>query len=86
MITVLNRRALCTTFSMEKQSKIRNVLSANHIDYIVKVINRNSLSVPNSKRGTMGTLGINISFAYEYIIYVHKKDLENAQRLLANLT
>ncbi len=82
MITFFNRKELISTFSMKQQSDIRDILSANNIDYSVKVINRNSPSVFADTRARTGTFGQNMDSAYEYIIYVHKKDYVNAKSSL----
>lgn len=38
MLTVLNRKELCITFSIEQQSKIRESLVQHHIPYTVNEI------------------------------------------------
>ena len=40
MITIFNRKELFITFSMKKQGAIRDILRANHIDYIVRTVNQ----------------------------------------------
>ena len=45
MITILNRKELCITFSMTEQANIREALSKNNIDYYIKTINRMSPSL-----------------------------------------
>ncbi|WP_066714641.1 hypothetical protein [Clostridium sp. Marseille-P299] len=82
MITIFNRKELCITFSMKEQAEIRNALKAENIKYITKVINRNSSSPFMSERARTGTLGQNMEKAYEYIIYVHKKDYERAKYVI----
>ena len=79
MITVFNRAVVYTGFSMKEVSRVRDILSANKIDYRVKVINFHS-----STRERIGTFGQNMDFAYEYDIYVHKKDAEQARYLINN--
>lgn len=81
MITIFNRKELRTTFSMKEQIEIRNALRAAQIEHITKVINRNSSSPFRGERGGMGTLGQSIENAYEYIIYVRKKDYERAEHV-----
>jgi hypothetical protein len=77
MITIFNRRELTNTFSMEQQARIRELLSAHKINYILNVIN---MLGPNHVR--MGTFGQNMSCAYEYKFYVHKKDYELAHAVI----
>jgi hypothetical protein len=82
MITILNRRELTITFSMEQLSKIKAALDSKQINYIVKTINRNSPSVFSDTRARNGSLGQNMNMTYEYIIYVHKNDYDYAQSIL----
>ena len=69
MLTILNRRELLVTLSMERQAEVRRILAENGIDYTIKTTN-------------MQGAGFNQSFAWEYKIYVHKKDLEYALHLI----
>lgn len=82
MITIFNRKELRITHSMKEQSEIRNTLKAAQIEHITKAINRNSPSPFRGERGGMGTLGQKIEKAYEYIIYVRKKDYERAEHVI----
>ncbi len=83
MITIFNRKELITTFSIEKQSEVRDILSANHIEYHVKTINRSSPSpMATGARARMGTYGQSMSSMYEYVIYVKKQDFEQAVFLI----
>lgn len=84
MITIFNRKELFVTFSMQKQSKIRDILSANNIDYKIKVLNNLSPSnISSGIRSNSNTLGINTDLTYEYIFYVHKTDYDEAMYLLS---
>ncbi len=78
MITFFNRKELLITMDMKRQDDVREILSVNGIDYIVKVINRQS----DNSRARVGSLGLNPKFTYEYKIYVHKNDYDNALRLI----
>ncbi|HCL04020.1 MAG TPA: hypothetical protein DHW61_16700 [Lachnoclostridium phytofermentans] len=82
MITIFNRKELLSTFSMQKQSELRQILNDHKIDYRLKTINRNSPSAFNDSRAHTGTLGQNLDIAYEYIFYVHKRDYDFAKTLL----
>lgn len=82
MITIFNRKELYITCSMSDQAKVRNALKTEKIEYVTKVINRNSPSPFGSMRGRTGTLGQNMEKAYEYIIYVRKKDLDKAEYVI----
>lgn len=80
MVTILNRRELILTLSMQRQADIRAILSANGIDYKVKTTNLQS----SSQRVSRGSLRMDSDHSYEYKIYVHKKDYEHAKHLIAN--
>ena len=82
MITIFNRKELLITMDINHQANVRNILSANGIDYITKVTNLQSPSVFENKRGRYGNFGINQAYSYEYKIYVHKKDYDYALSLL----
>lgn len=82
MITIFNRKQLCTTFSMKEQAMIREILTGNKIDYVIKTINRNSPSALSDTRARTGTFGQNKDYEYEYIIYVHKNMLDTAKSLM----
>ena len=82
MITIFNRRELLVTMDMARQANVRDILSINGIKYTVKVTNRQSASVIGSKRARTGSFGVNQNYAYEYKIYVHAKDYDNALRLI----
>lgn len=82
MITIFNNKELLITYDMKCQAEVRNILSANGIDYKVRTIDLQSASVIGSSRGRTGSYGINQNNSYEYKIYVHKKDYENALKLI----
>ena len=83
MITIFNRKELCITFDMKEQSRVRDILAANKIDYIIKTLNRMSPSpVAAGSRARTGTFGQDTSTMYEYKIYVHKNDYEEAVHLI----
>lgn len=39
MLTILNRRELLVTLSMERQAEVRRILAENGIDYTIKTTN-----------------------------------------------
>ena len=82
MITIFNRKEVLTTMDMKRQASVRDVLSANGIDYIVKVSDRQTSDIFASSRTRCGSFGVDQNSAYEYKIYVHKKDYDNAMRLM----
>lgn len=80
MITIFNREEIATTFDLQKQAEIRQILQQNGIEYHVKVVNRHSPSpfAPGTRSRT-GTMGENINLEYEYIFYVKKEDADQAR-------
>lgn len=79
MITILNRKEVCVTFDMARQAEVRDILQGAGIDYRVKVINRTSTA---SVRASMGSSSREIEMDYEYRIFVHKDDYEEALHLI----
>ena len=83
MLTIFNRKELITTMDMQRQANIRSVLSANGIAYTVRTENLQGSSALSSRsRGRNGSFGIDPNYSYEYHIYVHENDYENALRLI----
>ena len=82
MITIFTRKELLITFDVKRQSDVRDILSANGVKYTVKVTNRQNAPVVSSSRARTGSFGINTNLSYEYKIYVHKNDYDNAMRLI----
>lgn len=83
MITIFNRKELINTFSMSKQSEIRNLLRNNKIDYMIKTVNRKSPSpFSYSTRARIGTLGENTDLCTNILYLLKSKDYEQACRLL----
>ena len=82
MITIFTRKELLITLDAGRQANVCSILAANGIKYAVKVTNLQSTSAIISNRGRNGSFGINQNDSYEYKIYVHKKDYENALRLI----
>lgn len=83
MITLFNRKEVCITYDIKQQAEIRDILQGRGIDYRIKVINRKSASsVWAGTRAYTGTHGENLMMEYEYHIYVHKDDYEEALALI----
>lgn len=83
MITIFNRAEVCTTYSMQEQSEIRNLLTQQGIDYSLKTIDRKSPSPMGSgSRARTGSFGEDPSKTCEYIFYVHKDDIEKAKHIV----
>ena len=81
MLTIFNRKELITTMDMQRQANIRSILSANGIAYTVRTENLQGSSALGGRRSS-GSFGIDPNYSYEYHIYVHKNDYENALRLI----
>lgn len=82
MLTFFNRRELLTTYSLERQAQVRDLLSANGIAYTTRTVNANSTSALGGGRARTGTFGQNMQLAYQYLVYVHKNDYERARHLI----
>lgn len=83
MLTIFNRKELCITYDMAEQARVREILSQNDIAYDMKVKNRLSpSSMAAGVRARTGSLGTDLEKNYEYKIYVHKDDYEQAEFLL----
>lgn len=83
MITIFNRAEVFTTYSMQEQSEIRNLLTQQGIHYSLKTINRKSPSPMGSgSRARTGSFGEDLSKMYEYIFYVHKNEVEKAKHVV----
>lgn len=76
MITIFNRKELTITYSMEKEAKIRNLLSAHNIDYSISTLGNMMQNMTPSR------VGIRVDVPTEYRIFVKKKDYEKAVHLL----
>lgn len=82
MITVFNRRGLVITMDFNKQAEVRGILTANEIPYVTKTINLQSSQTAGYRSGRTGNPAINQKNAYEYRIFVHKKDYDKAAGLI----
>ena len=82
MLTIFTRKELLVTFDAKHQSNVRDILSANGIQYAVRVTNRQTASLLGSSRARTGSFGMDSALSYKYKIYVHKKDYDAAVRLI----
>ena len=84
MITILNRKEVCTTYDMNRQAEIRYLLQGAGIDYRIRTKNRMGTMMVGggTPRAYMGTYGNQQMMDYEYHIYVHKDDYEEAMYLI----
>ena len=82
MMSIFTRRELLITMDEGRQANVRQILASNGIKYSVKVTNLQSSTVVGSSRARTGSFGINQNYSYEYKIFVHKNDYENALQLI----
>lgn len=84
MITFLNRKEVCVTFDMDRQAEIRYLLQGAGIDYVIRIKNRTETMLVRggTTRAYTGTYGNRQMLDYEYHIYVHKDDYEEAMFLI----
>ena len=75
MIHLFNRKELLTTSNVEQQSRVRDLLAANGIDYRVRV-KSNTGGMSRSRTVLPGT---RMELMYQYYIYVKKDDYEKAK-------
>ena len=80
MVTIFNRRELLMTWSMEEQSRVRDILAVNGIDYQIKTVDH-----AIRDRGRSGSVGVDMSSAYQYYIYVRACDLGFSRACLRKL-
>jgi hypothetical protein len=82
MITIFNRKELLVTFDIKRQNDVRDILSANGIDYVVKVNGGQNSMALGASRARDGSFSMNSNLAYEYKIYVHKKDYDYSASII----
>ncbi|MCC0647218.1 hypothetical protein [Clostridioides sp. ZZV15-6598] len=78
----LNRIELFKGYSLDKFNEICGILSVNKIEYKYKVRNNVYSKGLFSNKMILGNLGQKEDFSYEYSIYVHKDDYEQACALI----
>ena len=78
-VTLFNCKELFVTYSLKEQARVRDVLSAEDIDYDIKPLNLASPSpMTAGRKAVLGNFGIDQSTSCEYKIYVKKEDFERA--------
>ncbi|MCI8651628.1 MAG: DUF2007 domain-containing protein [Oscillospiraceae bacterium] len=80
MLTVLNRTELLLTQSGEHFQAVQSALKSAGIDYAVKLWDPNFQSYDQATLGALGKPA-----APEYVIYVNKKDADQARRVLSQV-
>lgn len=88
MITIFNRKEVCTTYSMQVQSNVLTALRAAGIACYVKTVSRGSRDFIGRGNVTAhtGSAGENPALTIQYIIYVHKNDYERCRPIVGKAT
>ena len=81
MITFFNRRELMITRDLREVTRVREVLTANRIEYLLKDFNQRITKSIGAGRARTSALTLGRKQEH-YVIYVHKDDLEYAKYLL----
>lgn len=83
MIMFWNQKEVLVSSSLQRFNEVRDILSANGINYKYRVVDNTSPSFFGaSRRARTGTFGENMNYSKTYYIYVHKNDYDNAYGLL----
>lgn len=83
MIHVFNRKEVLITWDMKDLSKMRDILAANNVEYLVKTRNMSRTSSYGvGSRARTGSHGMRTDAMYQYTIYVKKEDHEKARLLI----
>ena len=86
MIALWNRRELTTTWDMGSQAEICRILEEHGIPCTVRAESPQTTNFFGaSQRSRTGSFGIRPEYSYQYKIYVHKKDYEQACYVLSLL-
>ena len=64
------------TRDLDDLNRVRNLLAENQIDHMVRT---NSITNPGRHHGVPN---IRAAYAYQYRVFVHKRDLDPAKRLI----
>ena len=81
LISVFNRREVLITSDLNSFKEARDALNNAGINYIIRT--RNLLSPSNiPDKRSRGFPGMNYDHAYEYKIFVHKNDYEQASYVI----
>ena len=81
MIHIFNRRELAITNDLQQVNSVRELLAANRIEYLVKDFNQRMAGSVGAGRARTSALPLGRK-QEQYIVYVHKDDLEYAMYLL----
>ena len=81
MITFFNRRELMITCDLQEVNRIRELLLANRIEYLVKDSDQSMAKNLGAGRARTSVLTLGRK-QEQYAVYVHKDDLEYSKFLL----
>lgn len=65
-----------------RHANVRCILSANSVDYSVKLTNRQTSDIIGNDRTRFGSFEVNQNSTYECKIHVHKRDYGNVLRVI----
>lgn len=83
MVTVFNRQLLISTYATEEQARIRDMLRAAAIPYLVRTSDATlRFSEPDRRGSVLSARNSSLSTSCEYRIYVKRKDYEAAAALI----
>lgn len=84
MILLWNRKEIYNGFSIAEFNRLKDILSIKGINYDFKTVNRSASSGFDVSRARTGSMGENIKYSYEYYIYVHKDNYDEAVFVINN--
>ena len=85
VLTVFNRREVLVTFSSDEFARAREALAHAQINYVLRIVNLESAKGWGpDRRSTYGSLGMNQQYTKQYVLFVHKRDYVEAERVLAS--
>jgi len=82
MIMIWNQKEVFVCQSVQRFSKVCELLAANNISYKHKVVNNNNGSILGSGRVRTGNSSQSTDYSILYYVYVHKRDYDNACAIL----
>lgn len=70
-------------YSLDELFKVRDILEKEGIKYIYKVVNHSGLWLGRgTRRGKLGSFGMNMEYLKQYIVSVKRYDFKKAQQLV----
>lgn len=82
-----NRKIVYHGFVVFEKGKVSDILTANHIKYVSKFVNKKNKQINiNKQKFNFESFGLNLNYEKEFYIYVAKKDYYRALNLLSPTT